>query len=137
MCEKNKKIEIIFSKQATPKSIKVNSSKLNKMNTFIDLSGYEITQDVFNNLPSKRKNAVSTIYGYIYTDNINDLYNLPVIENKKQWIFNYDNIIFILDLVEMDMGNNIIRLTCSNNNCSKIAKFIKIKDINKQIKMDT
>ena len=107
------------------------------MNTFIDLSGYEITQDVFNELPSKRKNAVSNIYGYIYTDKINDLYNLPVIENKTQWIFNYDNIIFILDLVEMDMGNNIIRLTCSNNNCSKIAKFIKIKDINKQIKMDT
>jgi hypothetical protein len=108
------------------------------MNTFIDLSGYEITQDVFNDLPSKRKNAVSTIYGYIYTDKINDLYNLPVIENKTQWIFNYDNIIFILDLVEMDynIGNNsniIIRLTCSNNNCSKIAKFIQIKDINKHI----
>lgn len=66
------------------------------MDLVIDLTQYEISEADYAAIKMSRKtNIQSNVVGYIYSDKINELYNLE--QTKNKWIIQYNDLLLILD----------------------------------------
>ena len=74
------------------------------VNLIVDLSWYEISNDDFDKIKkSVKKKKKSNITVYIFTDKINELYNLD--QNKNKWIIQHNDLLFIFEYyLEEDNG---------------------------------
>jgi hypothetical protein len=107
-----------------------------KLNTVIDLSIYEISEEEFNNYPTNRTNAVKR--GgccSIGTDKIDELYNLD--KTKEKLFFNYNNILFTLELIKNNDVNayssKFVIIKTAEGKCSKLRKLLKTDQIEDEL----
>ena len=75
----------------------------------VDLSIYELNKNEFDKINKNiKKNIKENIIGYIFTNKINELYNLD--QNKNKWIIKYNKILFILDFTSYVKNNETIQI---------------------------